>query len=70
MINSPYLRDQLNKETTENESLVSNVSEEKICEAVESVFDILQLEPDWSDSFYALLVEWLDDNDVEIIPMS
>jgi hypothetical protein len=44
-----------------------NVTENQINEAIESIFDILQLEPDLSNSFYPLLVNWLDANNVEII---
>ncbi len=45
-----------------------NVCEEQIDEAVCSVLDILQLEPDLSNNLYSLLVNWLDENDIDIIP--
>jgi hypothetical protein len=53
-----------------DEKVVCNVCEEQIDEAVESVFDILQLDPALSDGFYALLVNWLDENNVDVIPRS
>ncbi len=51
-----------------DEKVVCNVCEEQIYEAVESVFDVLQLDPESSDGFYALLVNWLDENNVDVIP--
>jgi hypothetical protein len=45
-----------------------NVSEGQVDEAVGSVFEILQLDPDLSDNFYSALVDWLDKNDIEVIP--
>jgi hypothetical protein len=44
-----------------------NVTENQVNEAVELVFDTLQLEPDLASDFHRLLVDWLDVNDVEII---
>ena len=58
----------MSKQSPGDEKVICNVCEEQMDEAVESVFDILQLEPDLSDSFYMLLVNWLDENDIEIIP--
>jgi len=58
----------MTKEFSGDEKVICNVSEEQMDDAVESVFDILQLEPDLSDSFNMLLVNWLDENDIEIIP--
>ena len=58
----------MSKQSPGDEKVICNVWEEQMDEAVESVFDILQLEPDLSDSFYMLLVNWLDENDIEIIP--
>lgn len=46
---------------------MSNVTEDQVNEAVEVVFDTLQLPPDLADDFYMLLVNWLDMNDVEVI---
>ena len=34
---------------------------------VKSVFDILQLNPDLGDDFYRVLINWLDNNDIEVI---
>ena len=58
----------MSKQSPGYEKVICNVCEEQMDEAVESVFDILQLEPDLSNSFYMLLVNWLDENDIEIIP--
>lgn len=58
----------MSKKSPDDEKVVCNVCEEQMDEVVESVLDILQLEPDLSDSFYTLLVNWLDENDIEIIP--
>jgi hypothetical protein len=44
-----------------------NVTENQVNQAIESVFDILQLEPDMANDFYRVLVNWLDVNDVEVI---
>jgi hypothetical protein len=44
-----------------------NVTENQINEAIESIFDILQLEPDLGDDFYRVLINWLDNNDIEVI---
>lgn len=44
-----------------------NVTENQVNEAIEVVFDTLQLEPDLSNDFYKLLVNWLDVHNVEII---
>jgi hypothetical protein len=51
-----------------DEKVACNVCEEKIDEAVESGFDVLQLDPELSNGFYALLVNWLDENNVDVIP--
>lgn len=44
-----------------------NVTENQVNEAIERVFDILQLEPDLGNDFYRVLINWLDTNNVEII---
>jgi|688.fasta_scaffold14405_25 hypothetical protein len=44
-----------------------NVTEDQVNDAVELVFDTLQLPPRLADDFYMLLVNWLDMKDVEII---
>jgi hypothetical protein len=44
-----------------------NVTEDQVNEAVEVVFDTLQLPPDLASDFHRLLVDWLDVNDVEVI---
>ena len=58
----------MSKRSPGDEKVICNVCEEQMDEAVQSVFDILQLEPDLGDSFYMLLVNWLDENDIEVIP--
>jgi hypothetical protein len=59
---------QMSGELLGDENVICNVCEEQIDEAVEAVFGVLQLEADLSSSFYALLVNWLDENDIDIIP--
>ena len=44
-----------------------NVTENQINDAIESLFDILQLEPDLGNDFHRVLINWLDNNDIEII---
>lgn len=44
-----------------------NVTEKQLDEAVVSVVEILQLEPDLSDDLFSLLVHWLDDNGIDVI---
>lgn len=44
-----------------------NVTEDQVNEAITSVFAILQLEPDLGNDFHRVLINWLDNNDIEII---
>jgi hypothetical protein len=44
-----------------------NVTEDQVNEAVEVVFDTLQLPPRLADDFYMLLVNWLDMKNIEVI---
>jgi hypothetical protein len=44
-----------------------NVTQKQINKAIESIFEILQLEPDLSNSFEIMLINWLDVNDIEVI---
>lgn len=46
---------------------MTNVTEDQVNEAVEVVFDTLQLPPRLADDFYMLLVNWLDKENVEVI---
>lgn len=44
-----------------------NVTENQVNEAIERVFDILQLEPNLGNDFHRVLINWLDNNDIEVI---
>ena len=57
----------MNNEAPVEGKVFYNVSEDQVDEAVGSVFEILQLDPDLSDDFYSALVDWLDKNDIEVI---
>jgi hypothetical protein len=53
--------------TCSRETIMCNVTEDQVNEAVEVVFDTLQLPPRLADDFYMLLVNWLDMKNVEVI---
>ncbi len=57
------------EEASSEKKIYCNVTEEQVNESVEAIFDIMQLNPDLSDTYWRHLTAWLDDNDIEVIPL-
>jgi len=47
--------------------MIYNVTEDQVNEAVELVFDTLQLHPDMASDFHTFLIKWLDEKGIEVI---
>jgi hypothetical protein len=59
----------MTEEESSEKKIYCNVTEEQVNESVEAIFDIMQLNPDLSDIYWRHLTAWLDDNDIEVIPL-